>query len=92
MILEYGFCYKSIYQVAYQTVNSLTVFVMHCSIHSYSRGKKILEQLSRPRFFPGFEISRSSLRAKQVEKGREISNPVENRGLESCSTVISFSL
>ena len=28
------------------------------------RGKKILEQLSRPRFFPGFEISRSFLCAR----------------------------
>ena len=35
---------------------------------TYVRGKKILEQLSRPQFFPGFEISRSFLRAKQVEK------------------------
>ena len=32
------------------------------------REKKILEPLSRPQFFPGFEISRSLLRAKQVEK------------------------
>ena len=35
----------------------------------------ILEQLSRPRFSPGFEISRSFVRAKQVEKGREFQNP-----------------
>ena len=33
-----------------------------------TRGKIILEQLSRPRFFPTFEISRSSLRARQVGK------------------------
>ena len=41
-----------------------------------SRGKKILEQLSTPRFFPGFEISRSFHRAKQVgEKGGKFQNP-----------------
>ena len=41
-----------------------------------SRGKKILEQLSRPRFFPGFKISRSFLRAKQVgNKGGKFQNP-----------------
>ena len=34
----------------------------------WARGKKILEQLSRPRFFPCFEISRSFLCAKQVGK------------------------
>ena len=32
------------------------------------RGEKILEQLSRTRFFPGFEISRCFLSAKQVGK------------------------
>ena len=48
----------------------------------------MLEQLSRPRFFPAFEISRSFLRAKQVgKKGREISKPGKNRGLESCSNI-----
>ena len=36
-----------------------------------SRGKNILEKLSWPRFFPAFEISRSFLRAKQVEKRAE---------------------
>ena len=30
------------------------------------RGKKLLEQLSRPRFLPGFKIFRFFLRAKQV--------------------------
>ena len=41
-----------------------------------TRGKKILEQLSRPRFFPGFEISRSFLRAKQVgKKGGKFQKP-----------------
>ena len=33
-----------------------------------TREKKTLEQLSRPLFLPGFEISRSFLRAKQVER------------------------
>ena len=46
------------------------------------RVKKILEQLSRTRFFPGFEISRSFLRAEQVrKKGGKI------RGLESCPNI-----
>ena len=36
----------------------------------------ILEQLSRPRFSPGFEISRSFLRAKQVgKKDGKFQNP-----------------
>ena len=40
------------------------------------RGEKILEQLSRPRFFPGFEISCSFLCAKQVrEKGGKFQKP-----------------
>ena len=40
------------------------------------RGKKILEQLSRTRFFPGFEISRSFFRAKQVGiKSAKFQNP-----------------
>ena len=30
----------------------------------------MLKQLSRPRFFPGFEISRTFLRAKQVREKR----------------------
>ena len=34
----------------------------------YSRGKEILEKISRPRFFSAFEISHSFLRAKQVGK------------------------
>ena len=52
-----------------------------------TRGKKILEQLSRPRFFPAFEISRSFFRAKQEAKEREISKPGKNRGLERCSNI-----
>ena len=36
-------------------VQSLTEVAKHLQV---TRGKKILEQLSRPRFFPGFEISR----------------------------------
>ena len=45
------------------------------------RGEKILDELSKPRFVPSFEISRSFLPAKQVGKGREISKPGKNRGL-----------
>ena len=52
-----------------------------------SRGKNILEHLSRPRFLPGFEISRNFVRAIQVKKKREISKPGKNRGLESCSNI-----
>ena len=51
-----------------------------------TRGKIILEQLSRPRFFPTFEISRSSLRAKHVGK-RAGNKTRKKRGLESCSNI-----
>ena len=45
-------------------------------LHPDARGKQILEQLSGPRFFPAFEISRSFLRAKQVgKKGGNFQNP-----------------
>ena len=41
-----------------------------------TRGKTILEQLSRPHFFPGFEISCSFLCAEQVgKKGGKFQNP-----------------
>ena len=49
----------------------LYAFFVHLLYLSQTRGKKTLEQLSRPRFFPGFEIYRSFLRAKQMEKWAE---------------------
>ena len=49
--------------------------------------KKVLEQLSRPRFFPGIEISRSFLRAKQVGKRAGNLKSRKNRSLESCSNI-----
>ena len=33
-----------------------------------TRGKKIVEKLSRPRFFPGFEISRPFSHLRSTEK------------------------
>ena len=51
------------------------------------RGKKILEQLSRPRFFPGFEISRAFSTCLARRKAREISKPGKNQVLESYSNI-----
>ena len=51
------------------------------------RGKKILEQLSRPQFFPGFEISRPFSTCLAWRKEREISKTGKNRGLESYSNI-----
>ena len=50
------------------------------------RVKKILEQLSRARFFPGFEIPAlfPLLRSISEKKREGISNPVKNRVLKSC--------
>ena len=64
----------------------------HNAVHKkYLEGKKILEQLSRPRFFPAFEISRSFLRAKQVgKKGGKFQNPEKIVVLKA--VLISFSL
>ena len=49
--------------------------------------KKILEQLSRTRFFTGFEFPTlfSLLRSRGKRAG--FSNPVNNRVLESCSNI-----
>ena len=48
----------------------------------------MLEQLSRPRFFPGFEIIPPFFPTCLARrKEREISNPGNNRGLESCSNI-----
>ena len=53
-----------------------------------TRVKKILEQLSRARFFTGFEIRAFfSAATKQGRKGREFQIPVKNRVLESFSNI-----
>ena len=52
----------------------------------YSRGKKILEQLSRARFFTGIENLPLIFRATSKKRSR-ISNPLKNRVLESCSNL-----
>ena len=68
--------------------NSYTVIKSLRNIPTYLlRGKKILEQLSRPRFFPAFEISRSFLCAKQVGKRARNFKTRKNRGLASCSNI-----
>ena len=53
-----------------------------------TRGKNILEQLSRPRFFPGFEISRPFPHLFSTEKRAGNFKPGKNRDLESCSNII----
>ena len=55
---------------------NLPTIALECHFQIVFRGKKILEKLSRTRFFPAFEISRSFLRAKQVgKKGGKLQNP-----------------
>ena len=51
-----------------------------------TRGKIMLEQLSRPRFFPGFENSRPFFPLAR-RKEWEISKPGKNQVLESCSNI-----
>ena len=54
----------------------------------FSRGKKILEQLSRPRFFPGFKISRPFFPTCLTRrKEREISKAGKHPGLDMCSNI-----
>ena len=48
----------------------------------------MLEQLSRPRFFPAFEISRPFSTCLARRKKWEISKPGKNRGLESFSNIL----
>ena len=52
-----------------------------------SRGKKILEQLSRTRFLTLFEVPVFSLHLRSREKRAGFSNHVKNRVLESCSNI-----
>ena len=46
--------FKLLNKIKREYDKTCTVF----SLTRHTRVKKILEQLSRPRFFPGFEISR----------------------------------
>ena len=61
-------------------------------IESKTRGKNILEKLSKPRFFYRVWKSRPFLPCcVAAEKSARLLNPVKNRGFESCSN-ISFPL
>ena len=53
----------------------------------HTRGKKILEQLSRPRFFRVLKFPALIPTCLARRKGREISESGKNRGLESCSNI-----
>ena len=49
--------------------------------------KKILEQLSRPRFLRVSKFPALFSLLNRWKKGREISKPGKDRGLESCSNI-----
>ena len=56
--------------------------------YSPFRGKKILEQVSRPRFLQGFEFSRAFHPCETGQtKVREILKPCKNDGLETCFNI-----
>ena len=63
---------------------------MFSILGSRFRGKRYQNnfQVSRPRFFPGFEISRHFFQPiKHGEKSGKFQNPENNQVLESCSNI-----
>ena len=52
-----------------------------------TRGKNILEQLSKPRYFTEFENHGLFSTATQQGKRAEFKNSVKNRGFEICSNI-----
>ena len=71
----------------------LRTIAYHRAERQHSRRTKILEQLSKPRFFPAFEISYYPpvQHGEKSGKWQELSKPGKNRVLEECS-YISFTL
>ena len=57
--------------------------------NDFTRGKKMLEQLSRPRFFRVLKFPALIPTCLARRKAREISKPGKNRGLESYSKIFS---